>query len=250
MKYITLPTAETRHLSFYLAMEEYVARHVDEPDCFFMWQVEPTVIFGRHQVVENEVNLAYCRDHAIKVYRRKSGGGCVYADQDNVMLSFITDGDNVGFAFNRFVQMLLLVLRKLGVSATGTSHNDILIGDRKVCGTACYHIPLSASQPDGARAGGRSIVHSTMLYDTNMAHMLNAITPSHEKLQSKGVESVRQRITLLKDHTPLPLSQVKTLIRQTLCDGERMLTANDIARIEQLEQDYLREDYISLLTNH
>lgn len=235
MKYISLPSQEVRRLSFYLAMEEYVARHLDEPDCFFMWQVKPSVIFGRNQVAENEVNTGYCREHGIRVYRRKSGGGCVYADLDNLMLSYVSDGDNVGFTYNKFVGMILLVLRKLGIEAVGTSHNDIMIGDRKVCGTAFYQLP------------GRSIVHSTMLYDTNMEHMLNAITPSREKLQKKGIQSVRQRITLLKDHTPLSLEEVKVLIRETLCEGERLLTATQVAEIEKLEQSYLRDDFINLL---
>ena len=232
MKYIALPFTETRRLSFYLAMEEFVARQLDEPDALFMWQVEPSVIFGRNQVAENEVNLDYCRKHGIKVYRRKSGGGCVYADMDNIMLSFITNGDNVGFTFNRFVQMIMLVLRKLGVEATSTTHNDIMIGDRKVCGTAFYQLP------------GRSIVHSTMLYDTNMDHMLNAITPSTEKLQKKGIQSVRQRITLLKDYTSLSLEDVKAFIRTTLCEGERLLTAEEVMAINRLEQQYLNEDFI------
>lgn len=224
MKYISLPSSETRSLAFYLAMEEYVARHIDEPDAFFMWQVEPSVILGRNQVLENEVNVPYCREHDIKLYRRKSGGGCVYADQDNLMLSFITSEENVNFAFNRFVNMVLLVLRKMGVEATGTQHNDIMIGDRKVCGTACYHLC------------GRSIVHSTLLYDTNMEHMLNAITPGPEKLQKKGIQSVRQRITLLKDHTSLTLEAVKTLIRATLCVGERVLTESEISEIMKLQE--------------
>ena len=224
MKYISLPSSETRSLAFYLAMEEYVARHIDEPDAFFMWQVEPSVILGRNQVLENEVNVPYCREHDIKLYRRKSGGGCVYADQDNLMLSFITSEENVNFAFNRFVNMVLLVLRKMGIEATGTQHNDIMIGDRKVCGTACYHLC------------GRSIVHSTLLYDTNMEHMLNAITPGPEKLQKKGIQSVRQRITLLKDHTSLTLGAVKTLIRATLCVGERVLTESEISEIMKLQE--------------
>ena len=235
MKYIALPFTEVRRLSFYLAMEEYVARRLDESDSFFLWQVEPSVIFGRNQVLESEVNVPYCREHGIRLYRRKSGGGCVYADMDNLMLSYVTSEENVNFAFNRFVNMILLVLRKAGVAATGTSHNDIMIGDRKVCGTACYHV------------GGRSIVHSTMLYDTNMEHMLNAITPSQEKLQKKGIESVRQRITLLKDHTPLSLEQLKMHIRDTLCTDERMLTPKEVEEIENLEQTYLREDFIKLL---
>ena len=235
MKYIALPTNENRQLSFYLAMEEYVARHMQEPDCFFMWQVAPTVIFGRNQVVENEVNLEYCREHDIRVVRRKSGGGCVYADMDNLMLSMVTDGDNVGFTFNRFVTMIQLALHKIGVTATSTAHNDIMIGDRKVCGTAFYQLP------------GRSIVHSTMLYDTNMQHMLNAITPSAEKLEKKGIQSVRQRITLLKDHIPLSLDEIKQKIRDTLCDGELVLTEEQVAGIEEIEQTYLKQDFIHLI---
>lgn len=222
-------------LSFYLAMEEYVARYVPEDECFFMWQVEPSVIFGRNQLIENEVNIDFCKKHDIQMYRRKSGGGCVYADMDNVMLSYISDGDNVGFTFNRFVQMILLVLRKMQVQATSTSHNDIMIGDRKVCGTAFYQLP------------GRSIVHSTMLYNTNMEHMLNAITPSAEKLQSKGIQSVRQRITLLKDYVPYSLEEVKMFIRQTLCDCELVLTEQQVLEIEQLEQEYLMKDFINKL---
>ena len=232
MKYVVLPEQRERRLSFYLAMEEYVARHLDENDLFFVWQVGPTVIFGRNQVMLNEVNVEYCREHDIQMFRRKSGGGCVYADRDNVMLSYISKEENVGLTFNRFINMLLLVLRKLGIEATGTTHNDVMIGDRKVSGTAFYHLP------------GRSIVHATMLYDTNMEHMLHAITPSHEKLQQKGIESVRQRITLLKDYTTLTLEEFKTFVRKTLCTGELQLSAADVEGIEQLERAYLREEFI------
>lgn len=232
MKYVVLPEHRERRLSFYLAMEEYVARYLDDTDLFFMWQVEPSVIFGRNQQLLSEVNVNYCREHGIQLYRRKSGGGCVYADKDNVMLSFITSGDDVGFTFNRFIGMELLVLRKLGVEAIGTSHNDVMIGDRKVSGAAFYQLP------------GRSIVHATMLYDTNMENMLGALTPSSEKLQSKGIQSVRQRITLLKDYISLSLEEFKDFVRTTLCDGERILTQQEVAEIEKLEQTYLCEEFV------
>ena len=222
MKYIALPTNEMRRLSFYLAMEEFVARELNESDAFFVWQVAPSVIYGRNQVVENEVNLAYCREHGIEVFQRKSGGGCVYADQDNLMLSYVTQEENVSFAFNRFVNMVLLVLRKMGIEATGTQHNDIMIGDRKLCGTACR------------KTSKGCIVHSTLLYDTNMEHMLNSITPGPEKLEKKGIQSVRQRITLLKGYTTLSLEEVKTLIRETLCVGERMLTEDEVNMINEI----------------
>ena len=227
MTNVTLPAvADARKLSFFLAMEEYVARQQWAGDAFFLWQVAPSVIYGRNQVVENEVNIEYCQAHGIQLFQRKSGGGCVYADRDNLMLSFITKEEQVGFAFNRFVNMVLLVLRKMGVEATGTHHNDIMIGDRKVCGTACRKTPHGC------------VVHSTMLYDTNMQHMLQAITPTRQKLAKNGVESVRQRITLLKNYTSLTLEEVKKLIISTLCDSERMLTADEVAQIEKIEEQY------------
>jgi lipoic acid synthetase/lipoate-protein ligase A len=235
MKYIALPFEQQRHLSFYLAMEEYVARHLDETDAFFMWQVQPSVIFGRNQVMENEVNVDYCRQHGIEMYRRKSGGGCVYADLGNVMLSFVTKDEYVNLAFNRFINMIVLVLRKLGVEATSTAHNDVLVNGKKVSGTACYHLT------------GCSIVHGTLLYDTDMEHMLSAITPGPEKLQKKGIQSVRQRITLLKEYIPQSLDELKTLIREMLCNGERRLTEDDVAGIEQIEQTYLKEEFINLI---
>ena len=97
MTYISLSDSINRELPFYLAMEEYVARHVDVADAFFIWQVSPTVIFGRNQLIENEVNLDYCRSHNIATYRLKSGGGCVYADMGNLMLSYITKEENVTY---------------------------------------------------------------------------------------------------------------------------------------------------------
>ncbi len=168
------------------------------------------------------MNVSYCQEHGIRMFQRKSGGGCVYADKGNVMLSYITREENVGLAFNRFMGMMLLVLRSLGIEAVGTSHNDVLIDGRKVSGTACYKL------------GGHCIVHGTLLYDTNMDHMLQAITPSSEKLQKKGIQSVRQRITLLKDHTSLSLDELKARIIQMLCVGERMLTPDEVSEIEKL----------------
>lgn len=235
MVYIELPGEQQRRLSFYLAMEEYVARHVSATDSFFLWQVEPSVIFGRHQVAGQEVDLDYCRRHGIRVYRRKSGGGCVYADEQNLMLSYVTRDDHVALAFNRFVNMLLLVLRRLGVQAVTTRRNDVLIGDRKVSGTACYHLP------------GCSIVHATLLYDTDMRHMTHAITPPPGKLREKGIRSVRQRITLLKDFIPQSLPELRAHIRSTLCTGTLALGEADVAAICRMEQGYLDEEFLHLL---
>ena len=247
MLYISLPEEKNRRLSFYLDMEEYVAREKSWPDAFFMWQVEPSVIFGRNQVVEAEVNIDYCRTHHIQMYRRKSGGGCVYADMSNIMFSYITSEDNVNFTYNRYINMVVAVLRKLGVKASGSGRNDILIEDtsdesmhaettstrfRKVSGNAFYHLP------------GRSIVHGTMLYDTNMQNMVASITPSNDKLVSKGIHSVRQRIALLKDYIDLDINAFKSFVRANLCTDEVVLTPAEVAAIESIEKEYLNPQFI------
>lgn len=232
MTYVTLPDDKTRRLSFYLAMEEYVARHIDEHDCFFQWQVQPSVIFGRNQLIENEVNVDFCRSHAIQTYRRKSGGGCVYADMNNVMFSYVTTDEAVGFTFNRYINMVVLVLRKLGVDARANGRNDVMIGELKVSGNAFY------------RTAGRSVVHGTMLYDTNMENMVGSITPTDAKLMSKGISSVRQRIALLKDYISLSLYGFKAFVKDNLCDNETALSQDDVEEIEKMERQYLSPEFI------
>ena len=235
MIYVALPNSgENRNVTFYLAMEEYIARNLSsQQEYFFMWQVRPSVIFGRNQLIYNEVNLEYCKAHGINVFRRKSGGGCVYADMNNIMFSYITPDDNpVNVTFDRYIGMIVSMLQKLGVKATSSGRNDIMVEGRKLSGNAFYHIP------------GRSIVHGTMLYDTDMQNMVGAITPSNQKLVSKGVESVRQRITLLKDHTGMDIEQFKTFAKTSLCSDTMTLGEADTSRIESIEAEYLTDEFI------
>ena len=232
MKYLSLPDNETRILPFYLAMEEYASRIIGEDDLFFMWQVEPTVIFGRNQLIETEVNVEYCREHGIAFYRRRSGGGCVYADRDNIMFSYITRSDEVQTTFSAYTNAVATMLQGLGLNATASDRNDVLIDGRKVSGNAFYHTP------------GRSIVHGTMLFDTDMEHMLHAITPSREKLTSKGVQSVRSRITTLSEHLTMDIEAFKKYVRETMCDGEILLNDDDVAQIEQITQAYLEPSFL------
>lgn len=234
MIYIQLAQNNLHKLSFYLAMEEYVAKTLNlGDDYFFMWQVEPTVIFGRNQVIENEVNLEYCKSHHINFFRRKSGGGCVYADMSNVMLSYITSENNVEETFKRYLQMISETLESIGLENVHPSgHNDIMIGDRKVSGNAIYHLP------------GKIIAHGTLLYDTDMEHMLHAITPSKQKLSKHGVQSVRQRICLLKDFSDLSFHEIRKRIKEHLCDKVYTLNEEDEEGIKQIEQEYLQPKFI------
>lgn len=232
MIYIALPDDKVRRLSFYLAMEEYIAHNIDEDECFYMWQVNPTVIFGRNQLMENEVNLDYVRANGIETYRRKSGGGCVYADFSNIMFSYITKDRNVSFTFLSYLQRVALTLQKLGVNAIASGRNDITVDEKKVSGNAFY------------RTSEKSIVHGTMLFNTDLEKLVLSITPNDKKLISKGVESVRKRVTNLSEYLDIDIEEFKRFVRTHLCDSERTLTYEEVAKIEEIEKEYLSEEFI------
>ena len=221
---------------FYLAMEEWIARSLNPAsDYFFMWQVEPSVIFGRNQLIDKEVDLDYCRRHGIATFRRKSGGGCVYADRNNLMLSLITGShDDVSTVFQRYTQRIAALLRSFDLNAEATSRNDITIDGLKVSGNAFYRLP------------GRSIAHGTMLFDSDFVHILHAITPSRSKLMSKGVQSVESRITTLHSYLPdLTVSRFCQKAVAMLCnEPEARLSEADVVEIEALAVKYREEAWI------
>ncbi len=177
----------------YLDKEQELVKSVQEPT-LFTWIVSPTVIYGRHQSAEIEVNEAYCREHGIAVVQRKSGGGCVYADEGNLMISYVEPSDfsrqhSDQNTFARFLAMMAQALQAKGLPAVTTAHNDILVDGRKVSGCACFTGPTG------------TIVHGTLLYDVNLEAMLQALTPGTDKLAKHGVASVRQRVANLRELT-------------------------------------------------
>ena len=235
MKNILIPDCGQKRLIFYLAMEDYVASKFDD-EAFFVWQSEPTVIIGRNQILENEVNLDYCRDNGVQVYRRRSGGGCVYSDKGNVMISYISRRGDVASVFDRYLSELTDALCALGLPAARSERNDVLVGGRKVSGNAFHQLP------------DRSIVHGTLLYSTDMDALTEAIRPPMEKLQRHGVESVRQRVCNLSGYDwgsePVPealrsVGALMEFLAGRFCDGKIVLSDEDIRNIETIENEYL-----------
>lgn len=235
MKHPVLPTDDQHPLPFYLAMEEWIAQHMPADDYFFIWRVQPTVICGRNQDIEKEVNLPYCHNNGINVVRRRSGGGCVYADMDNWMFSYITPDEEVSVTFERYTSMIAEMLRSLGFEATATGRNDIFISNRKVAGNAFYHMR------------GRSIVHGTMLCDFDAERMANAITPSRSKLESKAVQSVPAHITCLKNEgLKISVEEFGRYAVTYLTHGcDIFLTPEDVAEIKEIEQTYYSPSFFS-----
>ena len=155
----------------YLQIEQDLVKTVQEP-MLFTWIVPPTVIYGRHQQAEVEVNEDYCAEHGIAVVQRKSGGGCVYADEGNLMISYIEPSafsrQYSESPFTRFLTMIAKALQDKGLPAVTTEHNDILVNGRKVSGWACFTSPTG------------TIVHGTMLFDVKLDALTQAITPTKD----------------------------------------------------------------------
>lgn len=221
-----------RPLPFFLAAEEYLARS-GRDDCLFLWQVSPTVIAGRNQDMESEVDMDFCRAEGIDICRRKSGGGCVYADMGNLMVSAVVGGNDRMFLFSRFISLFALCLRNCGFGAWPSGRNDITVDGRKVSGSACYGI------------GCMNIIHATLLCDADISRMQKAITPPVEKLRPKGITSVRQRVANLSEFARVDMQSLQTAIVRTFCDGERTLTSADMAAIGHLMASYLDPAFIS-----
>ena len=232
---VVIPEKTDRRLPFYLAAEEWVAHNLPADEYFFAWRVNPTVICGRHQEIDKEVNLDYCNSHQIDVVRRRSGGGCVFADRNNWMFSYITPGDAIVSTFSHYTGMIASMLTDLGFDAAPTGRNDILVNGSKVAGNAFYHIP------------GRCIVHGTMLLDIDHEHISNAITPARAKLESKGVKSVSSRVTSLRaSGLSMSVEEFGSHVVNSLCDKAITLSETDVAQIEELEKRYYAPDFLRI----
>ena len=234
MKYILLPKPDTIHqLPFYFAVEEYVARHYTDDDYFMGWRVNPTVMLGRNQLIDNEVNTDYCKEHKIDIFRRKSGGGCIYADKGCIQFSYISRSVNANKAFADYMQRMADLLKGLKIDAQLSGRNDILINGTKVSGCAFYQL------------SNRSVLHNSLLFDTQLDHLSNALTPAKEKLQSKGVASVRQRVTNVATYTQLDILAFMDYVRQEMCGTEVLeLTEEDMKGVAEIEKELSSDNFV------
>jgi lipoic acid synthetase/lipoate-protein ligase A len=190
--------------------------------------------------MENEVNSEYCRERGVEIVQRKSGGGCVYSDKGNIMISYVlgrgAERGVVSEVFEKYLSALTECLRGLGLEAERSGRNDILIDERKVSGNAFHQLP------------DRSIVHGTLLYSTDLEALTEAIRPPVEKLQRHGVESVRQRVVNVAEivsQMPEPHDALKSVealekyIVEYFTEGEIQLSVEDIEQIEKMEEQFI-----------
>ncbi len=170
-----------------LALEEYLLRHVEEDECIlYLWQNKHTIVIGRNQNAWKECLVSKLQEDDGYLVRRLSGGGAVFHDLGNLNFTFLVHKDH--YDLEKQLEVILKAVQKLGIRAEKSGRNDILVDGRKFSGNAffesehhCYH-------------------HGTLMVHVNMQDLSKYLTVSKEKLQSKGVDSVKSRVTNLSEH--------------------------------------------------
>lgn len=227
---IYLETGSTN--PFYnLAFEEYVLKERTEGDYLILWQNDNTIVIGQNQNAYAEINEDFVRAHGINVVRRTTGGGAVYHDMGNLNYSFITDvGDLESLSFKQFTEPVVEVLKKLGLNASSSGRNDIIIDDKKISGTAQR---VSRS---------RVLHHGTLLFNSNPEMVAGALNVDPEKFRSKGAKSVRARIGNIYEMLPekMSLDRFWDYLREEFAGrdaGIETLKASELLAVEALKKE-------------
>lgn len=222
-----------------IALETYLVenRLVDEPILLFYINA-PSIIVGRNQNTIEEVNQPYVEANDVRVVRRMSGGGAVYHDLGNFSFCFIKDDDGSFRDFASFTQPVIEALHKMGASgAELQGRNDLLINGKKFSGNAMY------------AKDGRMTAHGTILFDSDLEEVTNTLKPRKEKIESKGIKSIRSRVTNIKPYVDdkykeLSTEEFRDLLLLEIFDAEKredvpeyVLTQEDWDKVYQIREE-------------
>lgn len=213
---------------FNLAMEEYLLKNSTE-DLFILWRNKPSVIVGKNQNTLSEINLEYVKENSIPVVRRQSGGGAVFHDLGNINFTFITNNNNSFSDFKKFTQPIIDLLKTMGLDATFSGRNDLLIDGKKFSGNAQYNYR------------NKVMHHGTLLFSSQITDLSNALKVKSIKFEGKGIKSVKSRVTNISEHldTKMSVLEFKDLIMNYMAsiDSDNKLytlSKEDIDGIEKL----------------
>lgn len=224
-----------------LAIEEYALKHLDINESYLLFYInKPSIIIGKNQNTIEEVNQDYVEQNDITVVRRLSGGGAVYHDLGNLNFSFITKDDGDSFHnFKKFTEPVVKALGKLGIQAELSGRNDIMAEGKKISGNAMF------------ATRGRMFSHGTLLFNSEMDHIVSALKVKKEKIESKGIKSVRSRVGNIADFLkePMTIEKFRSFILTNIFEGqseipEYVLTNEDWEKIHKIsEERYQKWDW-------
>jgi lipoate-protein ligase A len=217
-----------------LAIEEYALKHLNIDETYLLFYINrPSIIIGRNQNTIEEINSDYVDEKGITVVRRLSGGGAVYHDLGNLNFSFITKDDGDSFHnFKKFTQPVVETLGKLGIHAELSGRNDILAEGKKISGNAMFSTK------------GRMFSHGTLLFQSEMDHIVSALKVKKDKIESKGIKSIRSRVGNIADFLKEPMSVeefrsflLQNIFKDTGKVTEYVLTETDWEKIHEISED-------------
>ncbi|ETA74669.1 lipoyltransferase and lipoate-protein ligase [Ligilactobacillus equi DPC 6820] len=188
MQYVIMKSNDIREN---LATEQYLMNSDKIKPPFMLFYIEDScIIVGRNQNTLEEINQEYCQAHNVTVTRRLSGGGAMYQDMGNLCFSFVVPAATQKFGdFKTLVQPVVDALHKLGVTrAEVNGRNDIVVDGKKFSGNAMY------------TRNGKTFSHGTLMFNVNTDTVANALRVPADKIESKGIKSVRSRVTNLKPY--------------------------------------------------
>ncbi|PLX34289.1 MAG: hypothetical protein C0604_01860 [Clostridiales bacterium] len=187
MKYILNSSTDPY---YNLALEEYCLKNVDmDEDYFLLWQNAPAIIVGKNQNTFEEINPRFVEENGIPVARRISGGGAVYHDFGNLNFTFIANIEDAATVdFKKYAEPIIEALKTLGIEAELSGRNDITIDGKKISGNAQRMYRKKLMQ------------HGTLLFDVNIHDLVDSLNVKMDKITSKGIKSVRSRVTNIKEH--------------------------------------------------
>lgn len=178
---------------FNLAAEEFLVKELNE-EIFMLWRNDNTIVVGRNQNTLSEIHYDYVQEHGIRVVRRLTGGGAVFHDMGNINFTFIVNSGDDFSNYQRFTQPVINFLQSLGVNAALKGRNDLVIGDKKISGNAQFMYK------------DRILHHGTLLYSVEQSRLAEALAVSPDKIKSKGIKSVRSRVTNISSHLNTPIT--------------------------------------------
>ncbi|MEB2628959.1 lipoate--protein ligase [Peribacillus frigoritolerans] len=217
-----------------LAIEEFALKHLNIDETYLLFYINrPSIIIGRNQNTIEEINSDYVDEKGITVVRRLSGGGAVYHDLGNLNFSFITKDDGDSFHnFKKFTQPVVETLEKLGIHAELSGRNDILAEGKKISGNAMFSTK------------GRMFSHGTLLFQSEMDHIVSALKVKKDKIESKGIKSIRSRVGNIADFLKEPMSveEFRSFLLQNIFKDngkvtEYVLTETDWEKIHEISED-------------
>lgn len=220
---------------FNLACEQFIFDELPRDRSYLMlWQNHNTIVVGRYQNTYSQINIDYVREHGINVARRLSGGGTVYHDRGNLNYTIITDaGDMEELNMQLFCLPVVRTLQGLGAHAEINGRNDIIIDGKKFSGNSQYV------------KNGRIMHHGTILFDSDLSAVGDALRVDESKIAAKGIPSVRSRVTNVRPYlndSSLTLSRFRALLLQEITAGaeasEHILTADEQEKIRALREHY------------